>query len=697
MTTGPKIVLQGAIVGPQGPSGPSGPTGPTGSHGFGQPGPTGPPGNGQPGADGSPGPTGPQGPAGGATGPTGAASTIPGPTGPTGSAGAQGATGPTGPSGPQGIAGPTGVGATGPTGADSTIVGPTGPTGVAAGPPGPTGAPGPSGGATGSPGPQGPTGATGATGAVSTVPGPTGAQGTVGFAGLSGLPGATGSTGPVGATGARGPTGFDGLPGAAGPTGAASTIAGPTGVPGPTGPTGITGAASTVVGPTGPTGVAAGPTGPPGPTGGATGSQGPTGPTGAAGAAGAAGPTGAKGSTGSTGSAGPTGFDGLPGVQGPTGASAGAVFGDPVTIAHGGTNQTTAQAARGPTGLNIDQIVTVADADHSCAATDRMILYTALTASRIVALPAATSVNAGQSIVIQDGTGNASLAVQIVLEWPITDTVVGRTSVTTPGGRITAYSDGVAAWYADSSALPPVGVEFQGAGTAVRSARISIDADGRVTHLDDVPITLFASGGDVIGDPNGPLDLVDFGVGPITNYPGSNPSPYTLNISLDHAGRVSNIAYVPIAIDGAHVTSGLRFHTSQSDHVIEVTGGAWTWLDTASAIVRSFSSGAQDDGLTWQIPEALEGGVYSLVWHTVTNPNGGIATIETSPPDMSSWSALTEVDLFNPDNDIPAVITKTELAIPDGTQFLRHRMATKHPDSGGFYSVICSLDLVRTA
>lgn len=75
-----------------------------------------------------------------------------GATGPTGAAGAAGATGPTGTAGTAGVTGPTGpgvgaTGATGPTGTPGTPGGPTGPTGAAgtagvAGATGPTGAAG---------------------------------------------------------------------------------------------------------------------------------------------------------------------------------------------------------------------------------------------------------------------------------------------------------------------------------------------------------------------------------------------------------------------------------------------------------------------------------------------------------------------------------------------------------------------------
>jgi hypothetical protein len=132
-------------TGATGPTGAIGATGPTGSIGL-----TGP--TGAQGIQGPTGPTGSIGLT-GATGPTGAQGIqgIVGPTGPTGATGLTGATGPTGSQGIQGVVGPTGptgsTGDIGPTGSASTVAGPTGPTGNTGltGPTGPTGIVGPTG------------------------------------------------------------------------------------------------------------------------------------------------------------------------------------------------------------------------------------------------------------------------------------------------------------------------------------------------------------------------------------------------------------------------------------------------------------------------------------------------------------------------------------------------------------------------
>lgn len=150
----------------------------------------------------------------------------------------------------------------------------------------------------------------------------------------------------------------------------------------------------------------------------------------------------------------------------------------------------------------------------------------------------------------------------------------------------------------------------------------------------------------------------------------------------------------PPSDDGALLDS--HFHTSQSDYVTIVTGGVWTWLDVTAGIVKSFSSGAQNDALTWRLPRALEAGTYSLVWYTVVDTNLGIATVETSP-DGVTWTALTTVDLYDAGGTAIATLETTGLTIPSGVLYVRHRMATKNAGSSNYYSVICSVDLVRTA
>lgn len=149
--TGPKgtkgdtgYVGPAGLPGATGPVGPQGPIGLTGAPGC--PGPTGdigPQGDTGPiGPKGDPGDMGPQGPRGtagrnGHTGPTGATGPIgdkgeKGVTGPTGYTGPKGRTGLTGSPGPTGDIGPTGpIGETGPTGlGDTGPTGPVGPTGA---------------------------------------------------------------------------------------------------------------------------------------------------------------------------------------------------------------------------------------------------------------------------------------------------------------------------------------------------------------------------------------------------------------------------------------------------------------------------------------------------------------------------------------------------------------------------------------
>lgn len=133
----------------------------------------------------------------------------------------------------------------------------------------------------------------------------------------------------------------------------------------------------------------------------------------------------------------------------------------PLPIANGGTAQATAAAARGSSGLNIDQRTTVADANYIILATDRYVAITSITASRTLTLPAASAVNAGQSLTIEDESGSVSATNTVVIQRAGSDAVNGGTSVTITlaYGKMVLISNGSNAWYfaATSSSVTTVG------------------------------------------------------------------------------------------------------------------------------------------------------------------------------------------------------------------------------------------------
>jgi hypothetical protein len=119
-----------------------------------------------------------------------------------------------------------------------------------------------------------------------------------------------------------------------------------------------------------------------------------------------------------------------------------------VTVALGGTGQTTALAARGASGLNVESLHSVADADYTILATDRTTLWTSISAARVATLPAASALNAGQSLYVGDQSGSASATNTITITRAGADTINGVTTavISTANGLRELISDGTSKW-----------------------------------------------------------------------------------------------------------------------------------------------------------------------------------------------------------------------------------------------------------
>lgn len=125
----------------------------------------------------------------------------------------------------------------------------------------------------------------------------------------------------------------------------------------------------------------------------------------------------------------------------------------PITVGQGGTGQTTALAARGSSGLNIDQLTSTSfNADSSIAATTRVVASssTAMTAGHTLTLPAASALNPGQQLWVCDLNGVVG-SFSLTVQRAGADTVNGGTSVVmnTANSAIVFISDGVSKWSAE--------------------------------------------------------------------------------------------------------------------------------------------------------------------------------------------------------------------------------------------------------
>jgi hypothetical protein len=117
---------------------------------------------------------------------------------------------------------------------------------------------------------------------------------------------------------------------------------------------------------------------------------------------------------------------------------------------------TSAKAARA--NLHVERATIVSDADYPVAADVFVVFYGTLTASRAVALPAASSINAGESVVVADASGNCSTSKTITINRAGADTIDGGTSDTlNVSYQLRRYiSDGVSKWTVDRSTFQAV-------------------------------------------------------------------------------------------------------------------------------------------------------------------------------------------------------------------------------------------------
>jgi hypothetical protein len=119
-------------------------------------------------------------------------------------------------------------------------------------------------------------------------------------------------------------------------------------------------------------------------------------------------------------------------------------------VSANGSAWTTAIALDAATGAPTfaNQRTAVADAAYSALVTDRLIAYTALTAARVVGLPAASSFPPGHRLVVVDESGACSATNTLTLSRAGADTINGAASgvIASAYGYLALESNGVSAW-----------------------------------------------------------------------------------------------------------------------------------------------------------------------------------------------------------------------------------------------------------
>ena len=131
-----------------------------------------------------------------------------------------------------------------------------------------------------------------------------------------------------------------------------------------------------------------------------------------------------------------------------------------IPLANGGTGQITAPLDRSAVSLNIDEYTAHGNSDYTILATDRTVgTSAALTAPRTWTLPAANSVNPGQSLAVADFAAGVSVVNTLTVQRAGADTLAGGTTATiavisATSGRLNFISDGVSKWSVSLAETP---------------------------------------------------------------------------------------------------------------------------------------------------------------------------------------------------------------------------------------------------
>lgn len=160
--------------------------------------------------------------------------------------------------------------------------------------------------------------------------------------------------------------------------------------------------------------------------------------------------------------------------------NAGEILGNPTGVP-GAPTTVAPKQARSSALLNIDQLVSVGNANYTILATDRVVgTAVAFTAPRTWTLPAASSVNPGQMLIVADFLGTVTPTNTLTIARAGSDTVNGVTSVAISNGNgaYTIWSDGLTKWSAQAVGGAAGGVTSIGGLTGVVGVANGIETSG---------------------------------------------------------------------------------------------------------------------------------------------------------------------------------------------------------------------------
>jgi Major tropism determinant N-terminal domain len=206
----------------------------------------------------------------------------------------------------------------------------------------------------------------------------------------------------------------------------------------------------------------------------------------------------------------------------------------------------------------------VSDAAYTALVTDRMVAYTALTAARVITLPASSAYPTGTRLVVIDESGNCSITKTLTLNAAGADTINGAASavVNQAYGFIGLESNETGHWTViDQGFMPAL-------------ANIAAAAHGATIQAQVIEQTVNLSGASVTASVPIPADCIVLAVGALVTTAITGATSYEVGVS----GNLSQFGSA-LAIAAGSSNFGLIGPTAfynNTSLIITAAGGSFT-------------------------------------------------------------------------------------------------------------------------
>jgi hypothetical protein len=206
----------------------------------------------------------------------------------------------------------------------------------------------------------------------------------------------------------------------------------------------------------------------------------------------------------------------------------------------------------------------ISDAAYTALLTDRLVAYTALTAARIITLPAASAYPGGTRLVIIDESGNCSTTKTLTTAAAGTDTIDGAISavVNQAYGFIGLESNGVSHWtIIDQGFMPAL-------------ANVAAAAHGASIQMQVIEQTVTLSGASTNASVPIPANCIVLAVGARVLTAIAGATSYEIGVSGD-LSQFGSLLSVPAGSSNFGLIGPTAFYTNTTI-VITAAGGSFT-------------------------------------------------------------------------------------------------------------------------